>query len=356
MEMRGEEINFSNLEKNIRSEFDDVKKNMEKHNVSGVFERIFSATGQIFISIGSVLGVFAKVIAAVFAVIFISIGLVGLLGTVASLFMGEIITRLFPMYSGLSIGELLATTFDLGSVYWVTIPAFLVVVIPFLCFILLGLRMVVRFRMRTSLIFVIVASVWIMSVMVLSFTTFLQARSFTIRESVKDKMVLSPANPKTQTIRIMADDKFDLPLLDDERTTYIEDFTIVTGNGSTKMAGKPIIYVGRAEGTSFELIVEKESRGASRQIARQNAERIEVKYTLIDSSLVISPYFILQKDEKWRAQEVKIFINVPEGKKIYFDKNIESLIGTRQDYCEYWPEEMIGNTWVMKGEKLEKEK
>jgi phage shock protein PspC (stress-responsive transcriptional regulator) len=354
MEMRGEEINFANLEKNIKNEFEEVKKNMQKHRVSNFFERIFNALGNVFIALGGVLGVVAKVIVAIIAVVFITIGLVGIMASVVSLFMGSIVTTLIPAHSGVTIGQLLATTFDLGSILWVTIPAFLIVVIPFIAFIFVGLRMVFRFRARGSVIFVTSATVWIIAVLMLASVTFLQVRSFTIRESVKETAELTLSESDLNTLRIIADDGFDYSDFNPDKIINIDDYIVAQNGGLTKIVGKPKVFIGKSEGDNFELVVVKRSRGATHLTAKASAIALTQEFSLVGDKLIISPYFYIPHYQKWRIQEVEITINVPEGKSVTIEQNMENLLSNDQEFCLCWPDEMVGNTWTMKGNRLVK--
>ncbi len=352
MEMRGEEINFSNLEKNIKNEFEEVKKNMEKQNLSSFFERIFSAFGRIFIALGRVLGVFAKVIAIIFAIVFISIGLIGLLGTISSFFFDTFITSIIPAYSGLTVSGLLSTTIDLGSTMWITLPLFFILAIPFLAFIYLGIRMAFKFKARDSVFFVSGATLWILSVTILAFVLFFQARSFTILESVKERMEIHVPEQSEIQLNIIAGQNYNPEDLFPENIVNIDDYSVAYFDGKTSIVGKPRVIIGKSSSDSYEMVIVKKSRGATSQLARASAERIEISYSLMDSNLIINPYFFLSSEDKWRAQDVEITINVPNGKMIYIDRSMESILSDKQEYCFCWPDEMVGKTWVMKGERL----
>jgi phage shock protein PspC (stress-responsive transcriptional regulator) len=352
MEMKGEPINLSNLEKNIKYEFDEVKKNMGKHNLSGIFERIFNIMGKVFMSLGSVLGVIAIVITSIIAIVFISIGLLGLLASTGSIFFGSIIVSLFPAFSGLTLGELLSTTIDLGSVLWITIPMYFILAIPFTGLIYLGIRMVFRFKVRDSILFVTAASLWISAVVVLAFVLFLQARSFTIRENTKENIEFVSTDWHENTLYLMADSEDEIEYFLPERMFAADDYTIAIIDNETKIVGRPTIFIGKSETENFEMVIVKKSRGASRQLARSSAEKVIFNHTIIDSKLVISPYYYLLKEEKWRAQEVEITLNIPEGQRIYIDKSVETILAPNQEYSMNWPDEMVGKTWVMKGNKL----
>ena len=355
MEMRGEEVNISNLEKNIKNEFEKVRSNMNRNRFAGAMERFVSALGRVFVSLGSVLVVIAKVFRAIVAVAFIGIGLLGIMASVLSLFMGDIVVALLPNHSGLTIGQLLATTFDLGSTLWVVVPVFLIVFIPFLSLIFLGLRMVFRFSVRGSVIFVTSASVWILAVLLLASVTFLQVRSFTIRESVTERFELSLADATATTLRLVGDEDFDYGDYNPEKIVRIDDYSVAYNGGFTKIIGKPKIFIAKSESDRFEMSVVKKSRGATRQTAKSSADAVKLEYTLVGDRLVLSPYFYIPYAQKWRVQEVEVTIFVPDGKAIYIEHNLENILSSDQEYCSCWPDEMVGNTWLMDDNRLVKQ-
>lgn len=352
MEMRGESINLSNLEKNVKEELNKVKQNMEKRNVSGFIQKIFSAMGQVLIAIGRVLGVIAKVIAVILAVVFISIGLIGLISTVASVFFGSIIVSVFPSYSGLTLAELIGTTFDLGSTLWIVIPLFFVLAIPLLALIFMGLRMVFRFRMRDTVVFVSAATTWIVAVTILAFVLFFQARSFSIRETVRDKTELVLQSPQTSTIRLIANTNVLEGMNISQRFFTLDDYSVANNNGSPMIVGKPSFFIGKSTSESFELLILKRSRGATSHFARRSANGVNLSFELQGDNLVVDPFFTLNQGEKWRTQDVEVTLLLPEGKRVYIDKSMEPILSANQDCCMSWPDELVGRIWEMRGGKL----
>ncbi len=352
MEMRGENINFSNLEKNVKEEFNKVKQNMEKRDVSGFFRKFFNAMGQFLIAMGRVFGVIAKVIVVILAVIFISIGLIGLLATTVSIFFGSAIVSLFPSFSGVTLAGLIGTTFDLGSTLWVVIPLFFVLGIPLLALIFLGLRMVFRFKMRDTVVFVTTATTWIIAVTLLAFVLFFQARSFTIRETVRDKTELILESPQTSTIRLVANANIlegtDIP----QKFFNLDDYSIANNNGKPMIMGKPSFFIGKSTSDNFELLILKRSRGATSLLARRSANDVNILFELQDNSLMVDPFFTLSQGDKWRAQDVEVTLLLPEGKRVYIDRSMEPILSANQTCCMSWPDELVGRTWEMRGDKL----
>ena len=347
MEMRGEEVNFSNLEKSIKEEFQNVQNNMKKNKVSEAFERFFRAIGRVFGAFGGALNVIARALAAIVGVVLVSVGLFGITVSFISLFFGDALISLYPKFYGLRFGHLLASTFDLGSSLWVTIPTFLILAIPLIIIVIGGLRMLFKFTARLGAFLVSSAILWIFSVLILSSILFLQVRSFTIREKFTQKFDVILSDTTTRVLRVYADEDFDDALINFNKVFNTLDYSVVQAEGISRIVGRPKISVNKSPSDRFEVWVTKKSRGGSIFLAKQNAKGAEQKFVLVDNSLIISPYFMLQPNQKWRVQEVEITIYVPEGKGIYFDPYLECIINQDQKYLNAWPDEIVSSTWIM---------
>ncbi len=74
----------------------------------------------------------------------------------------------------------------------------------------------------------------------------------------------------------------------------------------------------KAEGTTFELVKEVNSRGENNGEANALATTVTTDARFEGNQLTISPYYSLTKGQKWRVQEVKYILKVPEGKFVKF--------------------------------------
>ena len=177
--------------------------------------------------------------------------------------------------------------------------------------------MVFRFSVRGTVFFVSSATVWIVAVLILASVMFMQARSFTIRESVTERFALSLSDSTSTTLKLVRDIDFDYGDYDPNKVWEIDDYTLAQRDGIAKIIGKPKVYLAKSEGPEFERVIKKRSRGATRYTAKASASAVEVEFALVDNKLVISPYFFIPNSQKWRVQEVEITVFVPEGKSVY---------------------------------------
>ncbi|MGV3656469.1 MAG: hypothetical protein ACO1NX_00895, partial [Chitinophagaceae bacterium] len=75
----------------------------------------------------------------------------------------------------------------------------------------------------------------------------------------------------------------------------------------------------------YHVTLYKQAYGSTRAEARQRAERFTYTASSLDSALILSSGFGVGKEQKYRAQQVLVQIEVPTGRMIRFDESIEKL-------------------------------
>jgi hypothetical protein len=123
-------------------------------------------------------------------------------------------------------------------------------------------------------------------------------------------------------------------------------------DGEEVMLGNVSLDVERSGNDDFTILIKKSSRGKTREIAKEITENIIYRFELKDSTVVFDPWFILQKDEKYRGQDVDIIVKVPEGKAIFLSNGMEKIIDDIENVSNTWDGDMVGKTWIMKPEGL----
>jgi phage shock protein PspC (stress-responsive transcriptional regulator) len=349
LEMRGEPINLSNLRKTVKDEYRQVNENLNKSGLANALERVVNFIGRVAYWLVQVLLVFVKAIAIVIGVAIILTMLVAFLAIINAIFFGGVILHgYFPAVHGISLGELVSSMFEFGSSAWVTIPVFLIIIIPILTLLYFGFRILFRFKARDGLIGLIAAVVWVFAVVTLSVMVFYQAKSFSIREKVTDTITLNSKVKPGATLYIEAGERPDSLYFLPSNLLEIDDYSLTIVDGKTLIQGRPKLTIERGRGEYPELTIVKKARGGSLRSAREKAASIVYNYMLKDSLLRFDPYFSLPLGEKWKIQEVNLTLRVPQNYYIYLDRNMEELLDVNQPDCDCWPDEMVGKKWVMK--------
>jgi hypothetical protein len=132
----------------------------------------------------------------------------------------------------------------------------------------------------------------------------------------------------------------------------IENIKVAVVDGEEVLLGHVRLDVEKAGNEDFVVTVRKASRGKTREDARDTAEDIIYRFNAQDSTVVFDPYFILNRDDKYRAQEVEITVKVPEGKAVYLGEEMVKIIHDIENVSNTWDGDMVGKTWIMKPEGL----
>jgi hypothetical protein len=78
----------------------------------------------------------------------------------------------------------------------------------------------------------------------------------------------------------------------------------------------------RTEQTAPYLQIEKISRGKTVLDARKRADKISFTFEIKGNRIILDDYLLTQLENKYRGQEVEVFLYLPEGMSFSPDKNI----------------------------------
>ncbi|MFI5451968.1 PspC domain-containing protein [Pedobacter sp. UC225_61] len=86
------------------------------------------------------------------------------------------------------------------------------------------------------------------------------------------------------------------------------------------------IEIVKSDNAKTTMVQTYESQGKTFQVALQNAQNINYKYTQKDSLLTLSPRLELKRESIWRNQEVHITLKVPVGTHLFLNDNIYNYL------------------------------
>lgn len=348
LEMKGNPVTLSNIEKNITEEINMVAGNIRKSNPKNFIEKFLNFIGQIAYWILKALLVIVKVFAIVIGVILIVTMLFAFLTIVGVIFFSSQVFSWFnPEIGNFSIGEFITSMFDISSSIWVTIPIFLILAIPILALVYAGFRILFRFKARDGVIGITAAVVWVAAIVALAFTVFFQARSLTINSTVKNSVELSAAGSKSKTIYLKLFNHNEGSTREDGFGYVFFDYSLLNVNGEKIIAGKPDLVIDKSSNDLPVLEIVKKARGGSQANASENASVIIYNYTVQDSLLVLNSRFTIPQDVKWKSQDVALRLMLPEGYSVHLDSSSVELLSYNQPFSNFWPDEMVGKTWTM---------
>ena len=344
LEMRGKEATISNIEKSIKEEMAEVGESYNKFanakNENGV-SRIDSF-GEV---VGSVLRVVLRVIVLIFGAALIIGGIASLIGFVTSLTLGQSLLHgwNFGWNSNVDMASLINNFVSPGA-YTISLIAISILVgIPILLILFIGTKLLFRYKTNNRMIGLATFGLWLAALIVLIVVAVNQVSNFGKQTSQTVTQKVECTTCKTLYLET-GDDLYE-SLIDNEIS--LDRMKIATVNGKDKLLGHPRFTIEKSNSGEYLLLIKKQSRGSSTADAQKNVEEIEYNFIQKDSTLQFDPYYMLKEDARWRDQEIFLTLKVPEGKSVYLNQKMTSIISDIQNTENMWDGDMVGKIWTM---------
>jgi phage shock protein PspC (stress-responsive transcriptional regulator) len=351
LEMRGEKVNVSNLEKKIREEYDNVKENVKqgysKARNSETYRNTERAASDFFDVLGKILLVFVKVILIIIGTGLVIGGIGILIGLIALPFVG---VHMFPFESyHFSLGDILVPFTDPVSVTLLVIAITLLLLIPVAAMLYGLVKLIFNIKTHNRGLTIGALTLWIVSLLCIIGIVAFESANYSDfgRDSFSQELT-----PDSDTLYIR---------INEDQEDYLDDESIIDlGNtwflmeDADAFYGRVTLDIERTSGDNFLFEIEKESKGRTWELARDNAANIDYHYRTSGNALILDPYFSVELEHKWRFPRVETTLKVPEGKVVVLDRQTRDILeGVRNvDRLSDW--NMAGKTWKMTDEGLER--
>ena len=351
LEMRGEKVNVSNIEKKIREEYESVKDNVKdgysKAKSSETYRKTERATSDFFEVLGKILLVFVKVILIIIGTSLVIAGIGLLIGLIALPFVG---LHVFPFESyNFSLGDILIPFTDPVSVTLLVISTTLLILIPVAAMLYGLVKLIFNLKTQNKGLAFGALTLWIVSLLCIIGIAAFESNNFSDfgRDSFSQELL-----PDSDTLYISINETQD-EYLDDESIFDLDDKWVLLEDAEA-FYGRISLDIEKTEGDNFLLEIEKESKGRTWEYAGENAANIDYHFRTKGNTLVLDPYFSVDLDHKWRFPRVETIVRVPEGKVVVLDRQTRDILeGVRNvDRLSDW--NMAGKSWLMTEEGLEK--
>jgi phage shock protein PspC (stress-responsive transcriptional regulator) len=359
LEMRGEKVNITNIEKNIKDELGNLKEKMDEfasqpktieygkkartitQNITDFFISLFSGVVKF---IGSCLGMLAVGIGVMFFIIVYII-----------LFSKEGLHFDFYHSPYLNLSSI-DNTLSYGLLLFFGVPIVAVI--------LTGLRLLFKTKIHSNykkgmLLLWVISWILIGSNFVnnkygtMHFNVSHQFENINIEQDTvfiysQEKERVKPFKRTKRGYKIVSDS---IPFENTNITLDIQrskssDF-ILSKNSSgynfqkkkdkNKKWLKPLISI------KVDTIQESEITKDKKNLSLE--ESINYNYQITKDDLVLDDFFTLEKESKWIVEEVNLLLKVPTGKTIYLDHSLNNIIDDIEDGM--WDEDMLGHYWKM---------
>lgn len=316
LEMTGEPVNISNIEKKVREEFDSVSQKFKNTNfdemgnqVKTGAERFAGGISSVFMNIFKV---FAKVLGA-FIVIFAAFTLGGML--IGLLTVGSTSFVEVPWQNYVD-----AVNYTNLPLWVITVLGFLAIGIPFFFLFILGLKLLItNMKSIGSVAKYTLLALWLVSVGILITLGIKQATevAFDGKVVLKENIQLAPTD--TLYVKFKYNDYYTKDIY------HHHDFMFTQDENN-----KELIYSNDVEFNVLHtdekmpyLQIEKRAEGKSLIEAKKRAEKINYGYKIEGNRLTFDNYLLSEVANKYRNQKVEIYLYLPEGTLLKPDSSIQ---------------------------------
>jgi phage shock protein PspC (stress-responsive transcriptional regulator) len=342
LDMTGEPVNISNIEKKVKEGFDGVADKVRSVDYDKVGNQVKRTGKSFFDTVGDIILFFFKVFGKFIGILLIIIGAAALIGLFIALFTAGIFDAV--NIPGIDFPSLI--NFTDAPIWLLSLLAFFALGIPFFFLMYLGLRILVNnLKSIGNIAKFSLLGLWLISLITLAVLGIKQASAQAYTGSVSERDTLMMAQVP-DTLRIVFRD-----------SDYKELSTATMGGLEIRYdeADNALLYsddllmdIQQAEDTVLSLRVRKDADGSSYQNARDRAGQIDYTYSFSGNTLTLDDHFTTAVKNKIRDQEIRLTLFVPEGTVLTFNANSGDYMGRRTRYDkDMYRKRIVNYTWVM---------
>ncbi len=326
LEMTGEPVTISNIERKVREEFDNVSTKIKNVDYDELGNRVKNSATTVGDKIGttlySIFGVFAKVLGALIVIIS-SVSLLGI--CIASIIL--IFSTTLPQNT---IINNIATPIGLETPLWVQGILFLLTFgIPLFFLMYLGLKLIVtNLKSLGNIIKYSLLAIWIIALGILISIGIHELTQISSEAKDVKKETINLTSTDTLFVKFKNNDFFD------KDVNHRTDFRLTQDEQNHEVIYSNNIYLKILQ-TSEKLPyiqTEKLAVGKSPQEAKTRAKQIKYKYTIIGNQLILDNYLLSNVASKFRNQKVELFLYLPVGTLLKTDTSVEDYDNSDNDY------------------------
>lgn len=331
LEMTGEPVTISNIERKVREEFDSVSNKIKNANYDEMGNQIKSGAervaGGFGDAIAKIFGVFAKVLGALI-VIFASVA-----------FVAVCVTSVVMIFSSSmpenKIVEFISTPLGLETPLWIQGALFLLAAgIPLFFVLVLGLKLLItNLKSIGNIAKYSLLAIWIIAVGVLISLGINEFNQLAYTGKTVQKETFNITANDTLKVKFRYNDFYSKSVEDRDDIRIMQD-----------SLGNPVIYstnVGihlkRTDKPVPFIQIEKKANGKSFAEANERAGKVKYNFKIVGNELILDNYFLTDTKNKLRNQRVDIYLYLPNGIVYYPDANVEHYLdGSNSDFDYFY--------------------
>ena len=318
LEMRGEPVTISNIEKKVREEMEMLSEKFKSTDFDKMKQQMRTNSEKFNTNFKGYLEAFFNVIAKVIGVLMILGSLVILVVfLVGVLAFGTTNFPDFPFHSFVELGN-----FTDYPVWFFGLLFYVAVSIPSFFVLLLGFKIVApNSKSIGSIAKYVLLALWIIAIAILISIGVKQASEYAYNGRVFEKQNIN-LNPKdTLLIKFKNNDYYAKDVAD------YTDFEITKDSLHQDVVYSNMISfeIEKTDESLPYVKINKEARGKSFEEARNRAEKIKYGYKIVGKQLILDNYLITELKNKYRDQKIGIKLYLPKGTLFKMNSSVKNF-------------------------------
>jgi phage shock protein PspC (stress-responsive transcriptional regulator) len=306
LEMCGEPVTISNIEKKVREEIETLSGKIKSTDFDGVKKGLKSNGSKLKDSIGdilsSLLNLFAKVVGVLMIVASISLLVVFLIGVLA---FGTTNFPNFPFHSFIELGN-----FTDYPIWFFGLLFYLAVSIPSVFVLLLGIKIIApNSKSIGSIAKYVLLAIWIITIGILISIGVKQASEYAYDGRAYEKQTINLSPKDTLYIKFKNNDYYSKDVNDYKEFNVTKDSL----NQDVVYSNSISFQIEKTDELMPYVKINKEAKGNSFENANTRASNIKYSFKIIGNQLVLDNYLITELKDKYRDQKVEIKLYLPKG-------------------------------------------
>ena len=326
LEMTGEPVTISNIEKKVREEIESLSDKFKSADYDKMGNQVKSGAERISSSFGDFVITVFKIFAKFLGVILIMSGISVLIMLLIGVFtLGTNIFIDFPWQNFVEAGN-----FTEYPIWSFGLLMFFAVGIPFFFLTLLGFKLLSpNLKSIGNITKYTLLAIWIIAVAIAISIGIKQATEISYDGKTVEKKAININAKDTLYVKFRYNDYFAKDL-----NNYHREFEFVQDSVNNQLiySNDVRLHVLHTDEATPYLQIERSARGNSFANAKKRAEKIDYKIQANGNHLVLDNYFLTDVKNKFRGQEVDVYLYLPEGQLFKPDASIQDYDDSEDDF------------------------
>ncbi len=307
LDMRGEAVNISNIERKVKEGFDDVTEKIKSVDYDKVGNRVKNGGKTFFDTLGDIIMFLFKIFGKFIGIILIVTGASVIIG----MFIGMLTVGTLDWIHLPGVDSMMADVTQ-SPVWLLSLLLFFAVGIPFFFLLYLGLKILVtNLKSIGNIAKFSLLGLWFLSVISLVVMGVREAASHAFEGTVKTEN--SYTLPASDTLRLSLTstdlwDKREQIRMDDLVKTYTDEGDAILLSDDLRFR------IRKSRDSMVHIQIRKEANGASVSEARETASTINYDYEVIGNELRFDSFLTATEQFKFKGQQVRVDIYIPQGR------------------------------------------